>query len=95
MISLVSYDFHLFRLFTYKIYRNKEAQNQLIKQSNLTYTIIQPPTLTNKIATCNYRHGNYKHKNIFEQLSRADLAHFMLKNFEDNRYLNEIVYVQQ
>ncbi|MEV6296950.1 hypothetical protein AB0M41_42600 [Streptomyces sp. NPDC051896] len=57
--------------------------------------IVQPPTLTAGPATGTYRHGDYRGKSILGNISRADLAAFMLDNLEQDRYLNQSAYVQQ
>lgn len=72
----------------------KERQDALVRASGLTYTIVQPPTLTFGPATGAYRHGDYRGQSILGRISRADLADFMLDNLEQERYLDESVYVQ-
>ncbi|WP_398875919.1 NAD(P)H-binding protein [Streptomyces prunicolor] len=66
----------------------------MVRASGLTYTIVQPPTLTFGPATGAYRQGDYRGRSILGRISRADLADFMLDNLEQERYLNQSVYVQ-
>ncbi|MFD5625477.1 NAD(P)-dependent oxidoreductase [Streptomyces sp. NPDC127072] len=73
----------------------KERQDALVRASGLTYTIVQPPTLTFGPTTGAYRHGDYRGKSILGRISRADLAEFMLDNLEQERYADESVYVQK
>ena len=82
------------RLLTHGSFAAKEKQDSIVRSSGLDYTIVQPPTLTHGPATDTYRHGNYAGKSIFGDLSRADLATFMLDNLDTPRYVNESAYVQ-
>jgi len=74
--------------------RTKERQDKIIRQSGLDFTIVQPPTLTNEPATHNYRYGDYKRKTIAGNISRTDLAEFMITNLTKNRFEHESVYIQ-
>ncbi|CAH3167701.1 unnamed protein product [Porites evermanni] len=58
-----------------------------VMQSNLIYTIMRPPILTNGAATDNYMvaEGQFVPK-ASSSLSRADLAHFMLKSLQSNEW---------
>lgn len=82
------------RLIMYRGFVIKERQDAAVRSSGLTYTIVQPPSLTfgRKLGT--YQFGDYKAKSIFGSLTRADLADFMLDNLELERFLNESVFVQ-
>ncbi len=82
------------RLFARSGFSAKERQDALVRPSGLTYTIVQPPTLTFGPATGAYRQGDYQGRSILGRISRADLADFMLDNLEQERYLNQSVYVQ-
>lgn len=72
----------------------KEKQDKVIRQAGLDFIIIQPPTLTFEPATHAYRYGDYPHKSIRGNISRADLAEFMVTNLTENRYHQESVYIQ-
>ncbi|MFJ6088459.1 NAD(P)-dependent oxidoreductase [Streptomyces sp. NPDC092369] len=82
------------RLVARAAFSAKERQDALVRASGVQYTIVQPPTLTFGPPTGAYRHGDYRGKSILGKISRADLAHFMLDNLEQDRYLDESVYVQ-
>ncbi|KAM7434612.1 hypothetical protein ABFA07_015304 [Porites harrisoni] len=58
-----------------------------VMQSNLIYTIMRPPFLTNGPAADNYvvAEGQFV-PNSSWTLSRADLAHFMLKSLQSNEW---------
>ncbi|MCF6160309.1 MAG: SDR family oxidoreductase [Furfurilactobacillus sp.] len=74
--------------------RTKEKQDQIIRNSGLIFTIVQPPTLTDGPATHAYRYGNYGHKSISGHIARADLAEFMITNLVEDRFKRESVYLQ-
>jgi putative NADH-flavin reductase len=62
------------------MYDDLRRMEKLVKESNVNWTIIRPPRLTNKPVTGHYRVAiNRFLKNCFS-ISRADLAHFMLNN---------------
>ncbi|HZI52721.1 MAG TPA: SDR family oxidoreductase [Chitinophagaceae bacterium] len=72
-------------------HQEKEA---LIKASNREWTIIHPPKLTNGVKKGVYRIGeDLKSTSFFPTLSRADLADFMIKQLNDNRFLRKTVRI--
>lgn len=83
------------RLAYYRGFHNKELQDRIIRNSGLTFTIVQPPTLTFDAATGTYRHGDYRGKSLLGHISRADLTEFMVTNLTAQRYQNQSVFVQQ
>jgi putative NADH-flavin reductase len=57
-----------------------EAREKIIRQSNLKWTIIHAPTLTNGPLKKKYRSGqDLKTKRLVTTISRADVADFMLE----------------
>lgn len=67
-------------------YEDKEAQEQLIQQSTLDWTIVRPARLTNGPHT-----GSYRMKSILEfsgqsSISRADVADCMLRQLTDSTF---------
>jgi len=76
------------------ILRTKEWQDKIVRQSGLNFTIVQPPTLTSGPETHRYRFGDYQRKTITGNISRADLAEFMITNLTKNRFEHEFVYIQ-
>ena len=67
-----------------KILRNMYADlrlmEKLIKQSEVDWTIIRPPRLTNKPATGHHRIAIDQTLDKAYAIARADVAHFMLNN---------------
>jgi len=72
-------------------YEDKEAQEQLIEQSTLDWTIVRPARLTNGPHT-----GSYRMKSILEfsrqsSISRADVADCMLKQLTDQTFRHKCI----
>jgi putative NADH-flavin reductase len=66
---------------------DKEIQEQIIRESDLDWTIVRPGGLLNKPKTSQYRHG--LDKLISGRISRADVAEFMLKQINSDEYLRK------
>jgi len=56
-----------------------------IQRSNLDYTIVRPPKLTNKPLTGQYRFAINEWLAHCTSISRADLAHFMIHIISDSK----------
>jgi putative NADH-flavin reductase len=64
-----------------------EAKEAIVRQSGLDWTIVRPPRLTNGPPTAAYRSGeDIEARAIVPAISRADVAHFMLKQLTDDAY---------
>lgn len=62
------------------MYADIRIMEKLVKESDINWTIMRPPRLTNKPVTGKYRFAiNSFLKNCLT-ISRADLAHFMVNN---------------
>lgn len=69
---------------------DKAKQEKLIFKSNLDWTIVRPGQLTNFRKRTKYRHGPDTGSYILtKMISRADVAHFMLTQLNDNTYLRK------
>jgi putative NADH-flavin reductase len=84
----------MFRLQRLPILRNqfldRELQEEYIKNSALDWIIVRPGGLTNGPRTGNYRHGfSIDDTTVKVQISRADVADFMLKQIADDTYLHK------
>lgn len=65
-------------------------QESHVKASKLDWIIVRPGNLTNGPLTRRYRHGfAATDKSIKVEVSRADVADFMLRQLADNRYLRQ------
>lgn len=71
-------------------YADHQNQEKLIMQSHLDWTIVRPAAFTNGSLTGEYQHGFApNNKNITLKISRADVAHFMLKQLNHATYLRK------
>jgi putative NADH-flavin reductase len=72
----------------YFYYRDKEKQEQYIRESALDWVIVRPGQLTNGQKRGAYRHGlNVGNRLLTVSISRSDVADFMLKQVSDDTYL--------
>lgn len=67
---------------------DKERQEAAIKASELDWIIVRPGGLTDGPATGKYRAG-LDSKLVAGQVSRADVAHFVLQQLTDDAYLHQ------
>ena len=74
-------------------YNDMLRMEQLLKQSNLDWTIIRPPRLTNSAITKNYRFAINDWLKDCTRISRADLAHFMLQHINDKKTYQSTIEV--
>ena len=77
------------------MYSDLLKMEKILKQSNLTYTIVRPPRLTNKPLTGKYRFAVNEWLPSCLSISRADVAHFMLHHLCDSntyKFLVEVAY---
>lgn len=71
------------------IYADKDRQESLIKTSDVDWTIVRPGFLTNGPLTRNYRTLTDLTGVTAGWISRADVAHFILKELETKQYLRQ------
>ena len=83
------YDSILFPLLLKGVYVDKDRQEALIEASATDWTIVRPGFLTNGPLTGNYRMPTDLTGVTAGRISRADVAHFMLKELEANRYVRK------
>ena len=78
-----------FKLFLARVYDDKNVQEHLIRNSELDWVIARPGILTDRAATGRYRvlldpadwRGGF--------ISRADVADFLVRAIDDDRYLKK------
>jgi len=75
------------------LYRDKEAGEKYILRSDLDWTIVYPVTLTNGVRTGQYRVGEYLDLHGFPRVSRANVAHFLISQICDPKYLKKHVVI--
>jgi len=64
-------------------YKDMRLMEKILEKANLEWTIVRPPMLTNKAKTAIYRLGINEHLSRPLSISRADLAHYMLRSIGD------------
>ena len=85
---------HIISRIVHNEIEDHQEKEVLIKASNLEWTIIHPPKLTNGVKRGSYRIGeNIKSSSFLATLSRADVADFMIKQLNDNRFLRKTVRI--
>ncbi len=78
----------MFGLLLRRAYADHVGQEQTVRESGLDWTIVRPAAYTDGGITKQYRHGFSPTTQKLElKVSRADVAHFMLRQLETNDYL--------
>jgi putative NADH-flavin reductase len=73
-----------------QVFADHERQEALVRNSNLDWTIVRPGALTDGPLTGQYRHSfPSSDRNIALQVSRADVADFILKQLSDQSSLHQ------
>lgn len=80
-------------LFLARIFDDMRRMEELLMQSDTQWTIVRPPQLLNTPATGRYRVGQAYSLPKGRQISRADLANFMLESAEQQKYIREAVAI--
>lgn len=76
--------------FLRRAFADHQLQEDLIQRSRLDWIIVRPGNLTDGERTGRYRHGfRATDKTITVNISRADVADFMLGQLSDNTYLRK------
>ncbi|MFE4105816.1 NAD(P)-dependent oxidoreductase [Almyronema epifaneia] len=71
-----------------QVFADHQRQEALVKSSGLDWTIVRPSALTDGPRTGQYRHSfPSSDRNITLQISRADVADFILKQLSDQSSL--------
>jgi putative NADH-flavin reductase len=77
-------------IFLRHAFADHERQEAVVKNCALDWTLIRPPHLKDGEHTRIYQHGlNLAYGNIEGWISRGDLADFMLRQLEDDRYIRQ------
>ena len=80
----------MFGLFIRPAFLDHVEQEKLVRMSDLDWSIVRPAAFTDGELTGQYRHGFPATANDTKlEISRADVADFMLKNLVDNSYLGK------
>jgi putative NADH-flavin reductase len=71
------------------IYEDKDRQEALVRNSNLEWVIVRPGFLTNGPLTGTYRALLEMEGVTARKISRADVAHFILNEIDQKKYLSK------
>jgi putative NADH-flavin reductase len=85
----------MFRLLLRDIYADKAAGEALIRRSDLDWTIVQPAHLTSGPLTGAYRAGERMQLRGLPSISRADVAHFILRQLDDDAYIRKSAIIAE
>lgn len=79
----------MFGWFLKEVFLDHELQERYVRESGLDWTIIRPGAFTDGEKTGNYRHGfNPTDRTLKLKISRADVADFILQQFNNDHYLH-------
>jgi len=70
-----------------RIGRDKAAGEEYLRSTDLDWTLVYPPALTNGPRTSSYRSGETVDVNGLPRISRADVAEFMLAQLDEGAYI--------
>ncbi len=68
-----------------------ERQEEYVRQSGLDWTIVRPAAFTDGPVTGEYKHGNSIDSKLTLTVSRADVAHFLLRLLGERSHLSQAV----
>ncbi|RJP82813.1 MAG: SDR family oxidoreductase [Candidatus Zixiibacteriota bacterium] len=83
------YNYFLIPFIMKDYFKEKEKAERLIRETKLDWTIVRPGRLTNGPRTGEYRVNFTEPETSKPQISRADVADFMLQQLTDLQYLKE------
>jgi len=66
-------------------YKDMRLMEKILGKTNLAWTIVKPPMLTNKVKTGVYRLGINEHISRPLSISRADVANYMLRSIDESK----------
>ena len=75
------------------VFSDKEKGERTLRASTLDWTLVYPTTLTDGPRTGSYRAGEQLTLEGMPSISRADVAHFMLRELVDNAYVKRGVVI--
>jgi len=80
----------MFGWFLKQVFLDHELQEEHIRSSGLDWTIVRPAAFMDGKITENYRHGfGSTDRSVKLKISRADVASFILKQFDSSAYLHK------
>jgi putative NADH-flavin reductase len=93
----LSFVYRLFTRILQMILKNPYADllrmEHQLKETNLDWTVVRPPKLSDTSLTGKYRYAINEWLPHCTKISRADVAHFMLHHIKDDKTYNSIIEV--
>ncbi|WP_019503599.1 NAD(P)-dependent oxidoreductase [Pleurocapsa sp. PCC 7319] len=83
------YDKLILPLLLGRIYVDKNRQKREVMQSDLDWTIVRPTELTNEPESGDYRVLSDLKGQKAQTIARADVADFLVKQLDSDRYLHQ------
>ncbi|UMG92087.1 NAD(P)H-binding protein [Nocardioides sp. TF02-7] len=78
----------MFGMLLRKAYADHQRQEEVVRSSGLVWTLVRPAAYTDGPLTGRYRHGfGPDARDLALQVSRADVAHFVLDVVTEDRYV--------
>lgn len=87
------YDNLVYPLLTKQIYLDKDRQEALIKASDYSWLIVRPGLLTDDPVALKYRVLQDMDGVVSGEISRADVAHFIVAAFEQQSHTGKTVFL--
>lgn len=75
------------------MYADQRVMENIIKKSYIDWTIVRPPKLLDKPQTGTYRISTNSFLNNGLSISRADVAHFIIHNLNNEAIINKTVEI--
>ena len=87
------YDHIIFPLFTRNRYVDKERQEELIRQSNLDWTIVRPAPFSEAKPLCDFQAVTEVGNVVLRKISRAEVAIFVISELEMRQYVRKTLFI--
>jgi putative NADH-flavin reductase len=75
------------------MFDDKRGQERAVRESGLDWVIVRPSNLTNHNQANVYRTGESIKMKLSSQISRADVAEFIVRQLSDGKWLQKAVIV--
>jgi hypothetical protein len=80
----------LFKTLLRNIFSDHNAQEVIVKESSLDWTIVRSAVLTDQLASGVYTASNTE---TVRRINRADLAEFLVKEVTDTTYIQQAISI--
>lgn len=84
----------MFKRHSPRVADDRVRQERIIMHSELAWTIVKPPRLTNDAATGKWSSGTDVRLGILSSVTRSDLADFLLAEIVEPKHIGQTVFVR-